>query len=350
MPMTGRILALASLAWMALWASAAGGSKPVTGGWQETVVSVSDLAAWQGVLSQVAGWQVLHQGQVPRAWLEAWGLPDHASASEILMANPGSSGGWVRLVQFSGMDQVLIRSNAQTWETGGWFDLNARVKDMEAKSRALQSLGWQGRSDPVQFEFGPFTVKEWLAMGPDGVALALIQRVAPPLEGWPHLRDLSRAFNATQIVADMDKSLDFYLNTLGFETYLEHRGASEFEGPNVLGLPHNLSTRISRQVYILHPQGENLGSVELLSFEGATGRDFAHLARPPNLGILMLRFPAPEPAAVQARIDQAGLPVVFDRRSLELAPYGKVTAVGARGPNGEWLEFLSNMASPAGGE
>ena len=57
-----------------------------------------------------------------------------------------------------------------------------------------------------------------------------------------------------------------------------------------------------------------------------------------------------EPVVIQKRIQEAGLPVMFDVRSLELEPYGRVTAAGARGPNGEWLEFLSNMASPARGE
>ena len=319
-------------------------------GWQEAVLSVEDLESWREVFTRVAGWEVLHEGEVPRAWLNAWALPEQVTAEELVVGNPGTRAGWVRLVKFRGVSQRQIRSNAQTWETGGWFDINLRVRDMEAKLRQLQSRGWQGRSDPVQFTFGPFTVIEWLAMGPDGVALALIQRVDPPLEGWPELREMSRAFNATQIVGDMDAALDFYLNALGFEIYLEHEGPSETPGPNVLGLPHNLAAGISRQVYIVHPEGQNLGSVELLGFRGAQGRDFSELAVPPNLGILMLRFPISDVRELEFALADSGTPVIYTARSQPLAPYGAVDVAVIRGPNGEWIEFLGNMVAPAENE
>ena len=53
----------------------------------------------------------------------------------------------------------------------------------------------------------------------------------------------------------IEEAKDFYIDKLGFKIYLEHKGASSKEGPNVLGLPHNLTTKIDREVYILHRMG-----------------------------------------------------------------------------------------------
>ena len=45
----------------------------------------------------------------------------------------------------------------------------------------------QATSDPLEFSFAQFRVREWIARGPDGVRYAFIERVEPPLEGWPNL-------------------------------------------------------------------------------------------------------------------------------------------------------------------
>ena len=62
--------------------------------------------------------------------IEAWGLPPTASARFALMANPGSETGFIRLIDFDGVEQVRIRSHDQPWETGGIFNNNMRVSDM----------------------------------------------------------------------------------------------------------------------------------------------------------------------------------------------------------------------------
>ena len=66
----------------------------------------------------------------------------------------------------------------------------------------------QATSDPIEFNFGPFIVREWITRGPDGIVLAAIERVQPALEGWPQLRKLSRAFNATHIVPDIEAAAE----------------------------------------------------------------------------------------------------------------------------------------------
>lgn len=309
------------------------------GGWREAVLSVSDMAAWEQVLTEVGGWEVVRRGAGDVAWLELWQLPATARYAEVLMRNPGTETGYIRLVRFRGVPQVQIRSNGQTWETGGLFDLNVRVTDVAARFAELQARGWQGFGDPVRFTFGPFVVREWLGRGADGVVFALIQREEPPLEGWPELRRFSRSFNSTQVVANIDASLRFYVDLLGFEIYVETDGPSDTPGPNVLGLPHNLVTEVSRRTVIVHPAGGNDGSVELIQFGGLFGRDFSERAKPPNLGVLTLRFPVADLLVVAERLATGGF-VPVTRGVAPLAPYGNVEVLTVRGPNGEWLEFF----------
>ena len=317
--------------------------EPKIDGWREAVLSVSDTESWVQTFEQVGGWEVVERAKAKAAWLRLWKLPDTAGYDEVLMANPGTDSGYIRLVQFRGVPQVQIRSNGQTWETGGIFDLNVRVTDLAARFAELQARDWQGFGDPVRFSFEPFVVREWLGRGADGIVFALIQREAPPLEDWPQMERFSRSFNSTQVVADMDASLRFYQDVLGFEVYVETEGPGETPGPNVLGLPHNLATEISRHTVIVHPDGANDGSVELIEFDGLTGRDFADLARPPNLGVLMLRFPVTGTSALADRLRAAGFPPEARGRA-PLAPYGEVEVLAVRGPNGEWLEFFEDTS------
>ncbi len=329
----------------ALITGAAGASEHpfIADGYREAVFTVSNIESQIDFYEAVAGWQLLSRGDVPRDLLDAYGIAPAATATEAVLGNPGTERGFVRLVQFDGVAQRQIRSNAQSWDTGGFFDVNLRVVDMNKKFAELQTLDWQAASDPVEFSFGPFVVKEWLARGPDGIVLALIERVQPPLEGWPHLIEMSRFFNATQIVRDAKAARQFYEDQLGFELYLESTAASAEPEQNVLGLPHNFATEVPREVYILHPQGTNDGSVELLAFEGATGRDFADRVTPSNLGIFTLRFPLSDMSRFLSRVAAEKIELLVPETTIELAPYGPVSLAAIRGPGGVWLEFFEAL-------
>lgn len=312
----------------------------VIDGWREIVASVSSLAAYEDFFTKVAGWEVRARVKTSAAQLVVWGLPAGASASEVLMGNPGTDTGFIRLVQFEGVAQQQIRSGTQSWDTGGIFDFNVRVADMQRKHVELLGRGWQATADPERFVFGPFEVTEWITRGPDGVSIAMIERHTPELEGWPGLREFSRTFNATQVVSDMPASLRFYRDTLGFQPYLEHRGVSEGDGANVLGLPHNLARELEREVWILHPQGINEGSVELLAFDGLDGRDVSARAIPPNLGLLMKRFSVSDVNALEKHLRSSGYDTEYSPTALTVEPYGEVAMLAVRAPNGSWLEFF----------
>jgi len=321
-------------------ASVADTSALIPSGWRETVISVSDIAGWQDFYTQTLGWEVRSEGAVSRALLSAWKLPDTASARFVLVANPGSDRGFVRIVDFDGVEQQRVRDHAQAWETGGIYNMNVRVANMHDIAPKVTEIGWQAPSAPVNFVFGPFEVWEWIPRHPDGVRMAFAERVKPPLEGWPHLKTTSRAFNSTQIVGDMGAAIDFYQGILGFDAYLEHQGASGKAQDHVLGLSHQAMTSVTRDVRILSPTGENDGSVELLFFDNYSGRNFSERAVPPNLGNLMLRYPVPDADSLAAYLEGAGVALEFEPVTTLLAPYGTVRLLAIRAPDGAWLEFF----------
>jgi catechol 2,3-dioxygenase-like lactoylglutathione lyase family enzyme len=317
--------------------SAPSPSKPLPytiSGWKEVVICVRDMDAYNVFFAELADWRLLEQGPVSAAQLSAWQLDKSASAEHRLYANPGTDSGFIRLVQFNGIEQKLIRPDSQSWDTGGIFDINMRALDLNALAPALRAQGWQARSPITQFSFGPFVVKEWIPQTSDGFAIAFIQRIKPARVRWPHLKSLSRSFNSTQVVHDMPRSLEFYEGVLGFKRYLEHVGASDRPGPNVLGLPHNMTDKVPRSVYVLHPQALNEGSIELLSFEGALGRNNSERANLPNIGIALLSFPVAGIDALQERLKQHGIEFVHKLRVID-----GTRKLIVKAPEGAWLEF-----------
>lgn len=317
-------------------------AQQVTGGYHELLIVTADRDKWTESFVPAAGWEVRESGAVDAGWLSLWGV--ETPAHYTVIGNPGTERGFLRLIEFDGTAGDFIRPNGQSWDTGGIFDFNMRVADMSATRRALMDAGWTGASEPVEFSFGPFVVKEWLPRGLDGVRLAVIERVQPPLEGWPNMKKFSRAFNATMIVADIENARRFWRDGLGFRSYLDHKASSKQAGPNVLGLPHNLATEIVRDVSIMHPYGENEGSIELLAFEGARGSDFSSRTDMPNRGLARLRFPAKGLAEVREYITNLGYPVSDIVSGLPISGVGTVDVFVATAPGGTKVEIYEVLS------
>ncbi|MDX1292748.1 MAG: VOC family protein [Hyphomonas sp.] len=341
---------LAALAGLALMGCAAteplpartyDASGPVTGlsGWNELVITTRDWTVWDEFLTRQAGWELRAAQETSPALNGFWGMPSTAQGEERLYANIGSQSGFIRLVQLDGIEQDVIRADDRPWDTGGYFDFNVRVAGLRELRRSMVAQGWQGDSEPIQYTFGPFEVIEWIARGPDGVRVAFIERLKPTLEGWPDLKIMSRTFNSTQTVRDIGKARDFFQGVLGMKIYLEHVGASGTPGPNVLGLPHEAAAEVDRIVYILHADGLNEGSIELLAFDGASGMDFSGKAVPYNIGLSVLRFPVADLKQTMAAIASRGGVFEGEPVRLHLKPYGNVAMVAMTAPDGGRIEI-----------
>ena len=320
------------------------------GGFTHVTAFVSDLDGWTGGVLDALGWACRWRGPVSREVLAFWNVPPQASGELAILGAPGSDRGHLHLIQLRGVTQRRLRPRVAPWHTGGLFDANARVSDIAAVYQRLTALGWRGLTAPARFVFGPFTVREVLMEGPDGIVLAFIEREAPPLEGWPHLRGASRLFNSTQTVRSLDRAMAFYRGVLGWQTYLEHDGASPPPGANVLGLDPESAQRIERRVRIVHPQAENDGSVELIEFVGHPGEAFASdAAGAPGLGLAALTFPCADVRALGARLRAGGHAPFAEPRSLPDGSGGSRLVLAVRAPDGARLHFAQSGAEPGTG-
>ena len=144
----------------------------------------------------------------------------------------------------------------------------------------------------------------------------------------------------------METSLGFYEQVLGFDKFLHIRKPLlDAPGENPLGIPHNLVSELDVEIAILSPSGGMAGSVELIRMHGLEGRQFAPRSRPPNLGLLGLRFPVDDAAALADDLVSAGVELCYPPVELVLAPHGTVTMFAVRAPEGAWLEFYQPHAT-----
>ncbi|MEM6801745.1 MAG: VOC family protein [Bacteroidota bacterium] len=309
-------------------------------GFQEVVFSVSSFEKALNFFQKVCGWERIDVETDTHALCNLWHLDAEVKIQEALLYNPGDVEGFLRIVKFSGVKQERIRSGAHAWDSGGIFDINIRTPDMDSFYQEFLEEGWNGYADPLRYTFGIYDVSEVLLKGPDGVTIAAMQRYAPPLEGFPHMKKSSRIFNSSIIAKDMEATRDFFLNKMGFEMFFQTPGLDRKAGHNVLGIPQSLNKDISVPVDIVRPDPNNYGSIEYLELKELEGKDCSHLAVPPNLGILMLRFPVKNVDVYADRITKAGVALKSAPQLLELAPYGKVKIFAIRTPDGAWLEFM----------
>jgi len=313
-------------------------------GFQEAVLSVINLELSVSFFQRICGWEIIARNEKNKTLNALWGLNGEVEIEEVVLRNPKEITGFLRIVKFKNVAQKAIRASTRIWDSGGIFDLNMRAKDIDQLCKAFEDEGWNGFGEPHRFTFGKFDVSEVLMKGPHGITFALMQRFAPPLVGYDHLAITSRVFNSTTICKNLDVSVDFFINKLGFKTYFQTAGNERSHGENVIGIPPNINGDIDVPIYIVHPNGENTGSIELLETKQLKGRNVSRLAKPPNLGILMLRFPVADCHSYAKELQAKGVQLNSEVHAIEIHPYGKMNIFSVITPDGVWLEFMEKLS------
>lgn len=309
-------------------------------GFQEAVGIVADADASAARLMTALGYQQRYAGAVPRGALASMGLDPDAAAREILVGHPDSPRGAIRLLSVEGAPASLMRDGAQAWDTGGIFDINIRaLNDVVALHKHLGTAGYRAHAPITDWDFGALSVREVVESDADGLCIALMERVHPPLSGYEGIRgNASWVFNSTQVVPDFAAARALFVDHLGWVPVQETEGfAGNSAGANCMGLPPSLAPTIPISIGIYQAQGRMAGSVEVISF-GCTGHDFSS-ARPPQRGWAALRFPVTDVARFAAAMTSAGCEVGAVR-NFPWAPYGSVEGVSAITPWGARLEAL----------
>jgi hypothetical protein len=313
-------------------------------GFQEVVGLVLDAEASAWRLCTATGYGVVHRGTVEEGALTLLGLPIGTQAREVLIGHPCSTRGMVRLLEIPGNRAAPMREGAQAWDTGGIFDINMRALQggIEPLHRAFNLAGFHAAAPVADWDFGALSVREVVENDADGLCVALMERISPPLSGYEDIRGpASWVFNSTQIVADFEAARDVLAKGLGWTAVTETTGfASHGDGANCMGFPLGLAPSVPMRIGIYHPRGRMEGSVELIAY-GCRTRSFAFGA-PPQRGWACLRFPVNDAEAFGVAMAGAGCRIV-GRAEFVWEPYGRVCAVAALTPWGARFEALQRL-------
>ncbi|MEM1261634.1 MAG: hypothetical protein AAGH76_04525 [Pseudomonadota bacterium] len=337
-------LALFCFAFALSLPSAAEDATPLTDqAWQETVLSVTDLDRTARFFIELGGYDVIWRGAVGRAELVSWGVSESASGGAVVLGHPDSTGPYIRLIRFDDAgEKVPTRPGARAWDTGCYFSVMVRAKNLSGLYQEAIALGWWTETPVTRLTFGDSLLNVVVFRGPDGVQVQAYERLSLPLpEDFPAFDHLSVPFNMMQMVRDRDATYAFFTNVLGFSTfYLGNPYVAPTPTPTPLGIPLNLTTSARYQAGIVYPRPGELGRMEMIEMMDLDGRDYADRCKAPNLGILATRFPVLDAAETAALIVARDASIAIEPIEMRLEPYGDVVLTGVRTPDGANIHFF----------
>ncbi len=312
--------------------------------WQEVVVSVSDIDRTARFFVEIGQYEQRWRGPLDESLAAAWELPQGASGEALLLGPAGYQSGLLRLVRFDGAGaRVPMRPGARAWDTGCFFSMMVRMKDMPEIYRQAIDLGWWTETPITPVRFRGSELRVVIYRGPDGVQVQGYERLRPPLpDSIPPFKTLTGPFNMMQTVRDRDVTHDFFTRVLGFESH--YRGdpfLAEEPTPTPLGIPLSLTTTAPYRAGIVYPQPGDFGRMEMIEIMGIRGFDYSGRCRAPNLGILAVRYRVDDAQAALRRIRERGWPIRNGVAPARLEPYGAIDLFAVETPDGAIIQFYA---------
>jgi hypothetical protein len=293
-------------------------------GWQEAVLSVTDLDRWAHDLGILGGWEITHRGAADQRLLNHWRLPQGASAEEMVLVSPDRDERWLRLIKFAGVKQHATRASAQPWDTGGLFSLLTHTQDIEATYATALGLGWGSFNEIDVMTFEGNSQPNVVLRAPDGVAFGCYQFTDRP--GLPPKTKFGPPFTSQQMVRDLPAAQSFYEQALGCSA--SYVGETRLK-INQFGMPQNYAGWVPKKVALMEETKAHWGRLELVEWLVFKGRDVSAKAAAPNIGPLALRWGT-------AAIDPSMASVEVD-----LAPFGPMRLAALRSPDGAVIELVA---------
>ena len=343
----GRVAALL----FGMWAAGAGvgvaaAVEPVTDKpWREAVISVTDPDITARFFTEIGGYEELDRGSLSASAIAAWGLAPEASGEYLLLRAPmGGDFGHVRLVSFADAGRrVPMRPGARAWDTGCYFSMMIRVKNMQSIYDDAIRLGWWTETPITALQFGESDLRVVIYRGPDGVQIQTYDRLSPPLpDTIPDFERMTAPFNMMQMVADRDSAYDFFTQILGFDTFYKGKPyTAKTPTPTPIGIPLSLTTSVPYRAGIVYPVAGEFGRMEMIEVMGLDGFDYSSQCEAPNLGILAVRYPVADAEQAKSWIVERGGSVWRDVSQVTVGGMGDVSLFSVKTPDGSIMQFFS---------
>ena len=245
--------------------------------WQEVVVGVPDLDDVPRLFTEIGGFETLGQ-----------------TDTTVLLGAPGADSGHIRFKKTASGADKTRPFGSQSWDTGCYFSIMMRAKDIPSVIEDAAPLGWEPLTELAYLEFGPSKLNIIVLRHVDtGIQVQLYERLTTPLpEGFTPFERISRPFNIMQMVADSDIAVGFYRDVLGFETFY-HGPPTVSKKPEVvpIGIPKELSMTTPYRAGIMTPKkGLEWGRMEMIAVDKKGGQDLSSQCQRSNIGITEVRF------------------------------------------------------------
>ncbi len=312
--------------------------------WQEAVVSVSHMDRTARFFREIGEYEAKWRGPLDPSLVAAWELPETASGEALLLGPADYASGLIRLVRFDDAGQrVPMRPGSRTWDTGCYFSMMVRMKNMPEIYRKAIDLGWWTETPITSLSFRGSDLRVVIYRGPDGVQVQGYERLKPPLpDSIPAFETLTGPFNIMQMVRDRDATHDFYTHVLGFGSYYKGDPFLAPEPtPTPLGIPLSLTTTVPYRAGIVETLPGEFGRMEFIEVMGMSGFDYSDRCRAPNLGTLAVRFEVEDAAQARNRIREQGGAIRNEISRVRLEPYGTIDLFSVETPDGAIIQFYS---------
>lgn len=251
------------------------------------ITGVKSLTAALEFWHETLGFLILEQSEGPDEDLSSMlGISsDNISAQALLAVNHQQDSSLLHLVEFKHADDAVRNGASPTDLCPKNIDLYS--KDLDHHYATLEKAGHPFRAPwqllEVDDPSGLSKVKEGQMPGHDSTNIGFMELVNMPLpftaNGFSGMGPL------VTVNSDADLEQDFYIKYLGLEVCMTH----QFSGPEIekiVGLPPGKAL----DMRLLGDPNSWFGRVELIQYQGMTGKDLYKKAHAPATGALHLVY------------------------------------------------------------
>jgi catechol 2,3-dioxygenase-like lactoylglutathione lyase family enzyme len=247
-------------------------------------IAVADMQQVSALWIEQFGLAVLEHRLGPDAELaKLWGITPAQISEQLLLASPGAETGKLHFVELADPGSA-VRQDAAAYDLGA-KNLDVNCTDLPGCVKKLKQAGYEFRSEIVSYEIEGLKIREVQMPAHDGLNVAFVEVLGPGFETPFTEQGYAALTSFVVIVEDTVSEADFYKHTFGFDEVMYHK----LSGPGIettIGLPSGAALHMR----LCGKEDNMFGRMELISYEGLTGKNRFKLAQPPATGILRCGF------------------------------------------------------------
>ncbi len=312
-------------------------SSPDTGGsplagWSSVTVGVADIDAAIDLWVRAFGMTIVTERVGADADQAAiWGIDADDIERQVLVATGDARKGMVHFVQFRDPDPP-VRSGAAVYDLVP-KNLDVYVDNMPRRFGQLQKQGYRFRTRSFSEVEAPdgTEFREVHMPAHDDVNVVLLEVVGQSKPFTP--RGFAGVGPLIFIVDDAMSEKAFVESILR----LEKLNDNLLEGPEIermVGLPPGAGLDVS----IWGRQGNDLGDLEIIEYQGVSGSDLYDRARPKSLGVLHVTYVIADARGLRRRLMESGVATNEHGRRSTIVASGEI--VSFTSPAGLRIEVI----------